>query len=486
MGNTNSSNLTGLSYAEETLGSPGVLPGSPVWNKLQPNSYGDFGAQAKSVARNPITDSRQMRKGTVVDVDASAGFNTDFVSKSLYDLMQGFMFADWRTKTNLTDTAVSSTQYTVASGGASFLINSLLFAENHAVAGNNGLKLVTASTATAISAAGLAVETPPATAKLTRVGHQGASGDITLTVSSGVATLGSTALNFTTLGLIPGEWLWVGGDAAAEQFATAANNGFYRIKTITANAIVFDRTPNSPVTDAGASKTIRLFFGHVIKNEAAALIKARTYTLERKLLSNSFEYVKGCMPNTLAIDIKTADKITIDLGFVGMDSSRTTSAATGTRPALPAGETAFNASADFTRLRLLDDTAGNSLATYLQDLKLTIDNGVTPAKAVANIGAIDLVPGDFKVSGTVEAYFSSHLAVDAVRNNSDFALDFALVAKNVGWLFDVPLITGGDARLKVEKDKAIVLPLTLDAAAHETLDHTLLIVNYTYLPLAAH
>lgn len=486
--NTTPSNSTGLRYAEEVVGTPGTLPGSPVFYPLEPNSYGDYGPQTKTVARNPINSSRQRRKGVVVGVDAAAGFNTDFAQRSMFDLMQGFMFADWRKKTELIPTAVTSTQYTVASGGAGFLTNSLVFGENYALAANNGMKVVTSSTGTTVVATGLAAEgTPPATAKITRVGHQGASADITLTVSGGVATLGSTALDFTTLGLIPGEWVWVGGDAAATKFNTAANNGFYRIKSIAANAIVFDRSPNSPVTDAGTGKTIQLFFGHAIKNEGEALIKARTYTLERKLADKGYEYLKGAMPNTIVLDVKAQDKITMDMTFVAMDGYTTAAGApvAGTRPNLPAGNYAYNSSSDFTRLRLLDDTAGGSLANYLQDLKLTIDNGVTPANAISEIGAIDLVPGDFMVSGSVEAFFSSTTAVTAVRNNDDVALDFALVAKNTGWLFDIPLITLGDARLKVEKDKPIILPLNLDAAAHETLDHTLLIVFYAYLPNAA-
>jgi hypothetical protein len=486
MPNTLPSNSTGLRYAEEVLGTPGTLPGSPIWNPLEPNSYGDFGPQVKTVARNPINASRQRRKGVVVDVDASAGFNTDFAQKTMFDLMQGFMFADWRKKDTDVVTATNTTAYTIASGGADYLTNSLVLAENFTNAGNNGLKKVTGTTATTVTVGGLTTEvSPPATAAITRVGYEAASGDITLTVAGSVITLGSTTLNFTTLGLIPGEWIWVGGDAAGNQFATAADNGFYRIKTIAANAIVFDRSPNSPVTDTGAGKTIRLFFGHVIKNEGEALIKARTYQLERKLATGQYEYMLGAMANTLALDIKVADKITMDMGFVANDGATALAAKSGTRPSLPASNYAFNSSSDFTRLRLLDDTAGGSLATYLQDLKLTIDNGVTPAKAIGTIGAIDQVPGDFMVSGTVEAFFSSVAAVDAVRNNNDVALDFALVAKNVGWLFDMPLITLGDARLKVEKDKPIILPLSLDAAAHETLDHTLLVVYYTYLPSAA-
>ena len=45
------SNITGLAYAEEAqlglLPGEGGLPGSPVWNRLNPNSYNDFGGEIK-------------------------------------------------------------------------------------------------------------------------------------------------------------------------------------------------------------------------------------------------------------------------------------------------------------------------------------------------------------------------------------------------------------------------------------------------------
>ena len=485
------SNGTGLAIAEEVIGTPGTLPGTPVWKPFEPNTYADFGGQTKLTPRNPITSTRQRKKGVVTDLDAAGGFNTDFVTEGLTDVLQGFLFADWRRKTNLVPTAVSATQYTVASGGAGFVANSLLFAEGHAIAGNNGLKVVSASTGTTVSAPGLAVETPPAAAKITRVGHQAASADLTMTVTGGVATLGSTALNFTTLGLIPGEWIWVGGDTAATQFATVANNGFYRIKTISANALVFDRQPSTSVTDAGTGKTIQLFFGHVLKNESSAILqKLRTYHLERQLTTTQFEYIKGAAANTMVINIKKADKITFDVSFVGLSTERTAVAKTGTRETLPI-QAAFNSSSDFTRLRFSDDTTNASLAAYVDEIKLTIDNGIDPVKAVAALGGIDINYGDFMVSGTINAFFTTYAAVDAVMNNDDCALDFALVTRSgadrlpVGWLFDVPLMALGDSRLKVEKDKPIMLPVSYDAAAHGTLDHTLLVMDFSYLPVLA-
>ena len=130
-GTTIDSNKVGLRYAEETFGSIGVLPTTPEWQALEPNSYGDFGPQISTVARSPINKSRQRKKGVVVDLDASAGFQSDFLQKSMYDLMQGFMFADWREKANAVPTAVTGTGYTVGSSASDFAEDDLVFAEGY-------------------------------------------------------------------------------------------------------------------------------------------------------------------------------------------------------------------------------------------------------------------------------------------------------------------------------------------------------------------
>lgn len=490
MANKLDSNTVALRYAEELSGSIGTLPGSPVWNPLEPNSFGEFGGQYKAVARETINASRQRRKGSIVDLDVTAAFGMDFVGQSTFDIMQGFFFADWRKKDNLTDTAVSATQYTVASGGAGFLTNSLLYAENHAVSGNNGLKLVTASTATTVTCAGLAIETPPATAKITRVGQRGASGDLTLTLNGSKAQLNSTALVFTTLGLIPGEWIWIGGDATANQFATAACNGFYRIQTISANAILFDRAPSTPTADAGTGKLIDLYFGHVIKNESnPALIKTRSYHLERYwgTAGPGYEYAKGCLANTLEITFKTASKVELQFGFIGLSVEDAVTAKTGTRPTA-VKEDMFNSSSDFTRLRMLDEVAQTTLFTYLTDMKLSINNNVDISKSIAVLGGFDATVGDFAVAGSTKAYFASTAAAAAVAANKDVSLDFAMVKgypDALGWLFDIPLITLGDGRRSVERNKPVMMDLSADGVAHGTLDHTLLCVFYRYLPQIA-
>jgi len=291
--------------------------------------------------------------------------------------------------------------------------------------------------------------------------------------------------DFRTLGLIPGEWFYVGGDAAASKFATAANNGWYRAKTIGENALVVDRTPGVCVTDAGTGKTIQLFVGHVIKNESdPTLIVRTTAQLERGFPSPlNNEYIPGGVADVLEFNIKTSGKLTVKMGFVGlrMDEEAEKS---GTRPSM-GSEGMYTASNDFGRIRLLDEDAALSLATYVEDMKVSVSNSAYAKKAIGVLGAWDIGVGDFMVSGSTKAFYTTDGAVAAIKNNADVSHDFGITKDNAGWYFDLPRVTLGDGRKKVEKDSPVKIDLNEEAVAHETYDHTMLIGRYSYLPTAA-
>jgi hypothetical protein len=495
------SNVTGLRYAEEA--SIKTLPGSPVWYPLEPNSYNDFGGQISTVARNPINPSRQRKKGTVTGLEASGGFNTDLTQNNIHRLMQGYFFADAREKVStmplntaaVVMTAATATTYTAAAGLGIFAANNLILGRNFGVAANNGLKVVTSATATTVTVTGNAIEaSPPATSYIRKVGHQYAATDVSIT-SGANPTMTCVAGDFTTLGVIPGEWIYVGGDTAITAFATAANNGFARVRTVAAKTMTFDKTNATWVTDAGTGKTIQLFIGTVIKNESAsASIIRRTYQLERTLGSDGVgtmtEYLTGAVPSEMEITVAQEDKVTIDLSFVATDNEQrtgTTGVKSGTRPDLVDAD-CFNTSSDFSRIRMaiVDPTTSNPtpLFAYLTEASLSLANNVSPNKAVGILGAFDVSAGTFEVSGNVTAYFADVTAVQAVRNNEDVTIDFALVKNNSGILFDIPLLSLGEGRLSVEQDQPITLPLSM-AAAQSVFNHTLLYMNFDYLPTVA-
>lgn len=505
------SNVTGLRYAEEA--SIGVLPGSPVWTPLEPNGYTDFGGQLTTVARNPINPSRQRKKGVVTDLDASGGFGTDLTQENMQDMLQGFFFASHREKGREVVTAVdvdtaNPDEYEVADTDG-FLVNSLIIGKNFANAANNALNVVTAVVAdTSVEVAdGQLVDeaSPAADAEIFVVGHQAAADDIDVDATGDFPALTSTSLDFETLGLVPGEWIFVGGDGALEEFGTAANNGFKRVRSIDTNRLEFDKSATTMVDETSSGgRTVRLFFGRVLKNESeAANIVRRTYQLERTLGAPDSaqpsqiqaEYIVGAVPSEFSFNVPTAEKLTADLTFVGIDNTQIdgpTALKSGSRPALVEAD-AFNTSSDFSRIKMNVHSDSNenptALFAFLTELTLTINNNLTPNKAIGVLGSFEVTAGTFQVSGSMTAYFSNVAAIEAVRNNSDVTIDMHLAKANKGISIDLPLLSLGDGRANIEQDQPITLPLSYDAATaakiDTTLDHTLLMVFYDYLPDAA-
>lgn len=510
MPNKIDSNASGLAIAEELSLKvlPGVAGADAVWYDQEPNGYPSFGGELSMMVRSPINSSRQDQKGTATGNTASGGFAADFTKSNMKRLLQGFFFADGRELANtqplngaavvMTSALAADKSYNAAAGLAIFAANELIFVSGFTNALNNGVKNVVSAVAGKVVVVETTVEetVAPSGSKVEKVGYKLAVGDAGFVVSSGIPSLSVTAGDFSVMaGMFPGNWVFIGGDVAGNRFAN--NVGFARIATVAAKSLTFDDTTFTPVTEAGTGKTIHLYMGSVVRNEKlATLIKRRSYQLERRLgmgpTAVQAEYVVGAVPNQFTLNIPKVDKLTCDLSFVGCDTEYRTGEAGDTVKTgihvLAGGESAYNTSSDVYRIKLAILNPGTSnpspLFGYVDGASIAIDNGVTPDTAVGVFGAFDVSTGNFKVSGSITAFFSTVSAVQAVRKNSDVGVSVISAAKNAGFVFDIPLVGLGGGMVNVEKDKAIQIPLTA-AGAENKNGYTMLSVIYSYLPTLA-
>lgn len=507
-----SSNATGLKIAEEST--PGVLLGTSadLFQVMEPNSYADFGPEIGTTPRNPINPSRQRKKGVTTSLSATGGFNTDLTQTNLQSILQGFLYADHRTKDELAVTTVNTggatDDFEPLAGGDGFIAGDLLFAKGFDDAPNNGLHVVSGTpTATEIIVTTTLTVATTQAGIISKVGHQAGAGDIDVDASGTLPTLTSTSFDFTTLGLSGGEYIFLGSDETDTSFLTAANNGPKRVRGVpTANVLTIDKSDLTMVTEASTAETIRIYICRALKNEADPVLQVtRTYTIERTLgapddaspAQVQADGLIGAYPNELTLNLPPEDKVTLDLGFVALDGlsvdgpTALPSAAGTLVPIVEAS--AFNTSSDFSRIRLATagstDEAPTPLFAFVEEITLTINNNVTANPALSVLGAAVITIGTFEVGGSLTAYYQNQTAADAVRNNDNLTLDFALVKENAGIFFDIPLITLGDGRPTVELDTPVKLPLGSEAATgaliDPSLDHTLMICFFDYLPLAA-
>lgn len=318
--------------------------------------------------------------------------------------------------------------------------------------------------------------------------------------SFGAATLtgGTGAAGFLELGLVVGEWVFVGGDDVATAFTqTSSTNrpGYARVSAVTNSTLTLDDTTWTPQTDAGTAKTIQIFFGTVIRNEPlAADIVTRSYNFERTLGNDDngvqAEYIEGGIANELKVNFPQGDKLNVDLSIVALDATTRTGAEgvkTGTRVAAP-GEAAYNTALDLYRVKMAihDDTEMNqdALFGFVESADLDIKNNAAPVKALGVLGAIDVSVGNFESSGTITALFSTVEALTAIRNNADVGLNYIAARANGGMVFDMPLLGLDTSGLAVALNTAIKIPLNA-TGAENTHGYTALSDWFPYLPTVA-
>lgn len=410
----------------------GQLPASPQWQALEPNSFSDFGGTLSTATRTPLSISRQNKKGVVTDLSVKGGFNIDFTQNNINHLLEGLFFADTRVKT--------SYEYVAPDGDIMFDVS------------NGGLKY-------------------------------------------GLYSNGAT--DFTTLGLTIGEWIFVGSDEAAERFDVAG--AFYaRVSQINPSSLTFDNGTfiAGLQADDGVNKTIKIYMGKVLRNEATAdLIKRKSYCFERTLGKDlttdvpQAEYISGAVFGEFSMKASQGDMLKADLTFTATNNEyRTGTLLSDSKLTSALGESGINTTSDVraVRLTLVDKNKSTStpLFAYVTEAEVTVNNNLSENKALGVFGAIDVSSGNFEVMAKTTAYFTTVEAVKAVRNNADAGLYMLFATNNKGFIFDIPLVGLGGGALSVEKDNPITLELDANGAEND-FGYTMMYISFPVLPKIA-
>lgn len=418
------------------------------------------------------------------------------------------------TVTRTPGVATADDSFTVNSVPAAITSGTILKATGYSASANNGRKTVVSSTASKISVVeNLTDEAAPAAgAMLKVVGHQFGPGDLELVVLESAPDvisgfqLVATAGSFLAYNLVPGAWLYIGGDEVDTFFEDADDlrlGGYARIAvdgvSTDGKTLTFDKSTFIPEDNAGTGKAVVIYFPDVIKNEDDPdLIVRFSSVIERTLGKDAdgtqSEYLTGSVASELTWNSPLANLVNIDLAYIaqraglrkGIDGPLSRRAGNTITKAL--GEDAFNTSSNVYRLRMamIDPTTMNPSPFFARVTEWTgtINNNVTSAKAQGVLGGFDTTVGNFDVDAEVTAYFSTVDVIHAVKCNWDVTFDAIYAKQNAGVYLDVPLVSLGGGRLDIEQDAAIMVPLQA-AAAESPFGHTALIGWFDYLPNAA-
>jgi len=385
-------------------------------------------------------------------------------------------FNDGTADSVVTDAGTTTDTYAVVSGGAAVVAGHLVRATGFTNAANNQIFRAASSTATTIVGSGLSLtaETaPPGTAKLKVVGFAGASGDITATATG----LGSTTLDFTTLGLAAGMWAKIGGTAAGDQFATAALNDFARITAIGPTALTLDNLPTGWTTDSGTGKTIKVWFGDWIMNG----VTKTGQSIEFGYLGQTtptYVLVKGQVPNTINVRADNRNKIMVTTSFLGMAGAESQTAA----DASPDDESTAAAMASHANVARISE-GGARITGYnsVRSWEFTINNNLRKGESIDQDSPFDIFDGEFGITGTSQTYFGDDTLL-AKLFASTVAGQNMIVRKNgQAMVFDIPRATYRDGSPGVSgKNADVFLPLAFSASKDPSLAAHLIINRMPY------
>lgn len=487
-----------ISIAAAAEASLGVLPGSPTYFLLEPNTINSFGKTITKTARNPISRLRQRRKGTITDQDSGVELEADLTGDHFQIFAESFVFAIFSSQAEVQAGADFDTLAGVSGGYSHTAITAaipqrtLVYGRGFTNSVNNGIdEVTTGSTTTSTPTVGGAqvaeVPTQVSNARLSVAGYRTQAGDVDLTVnaSTGVGDLQSTLLDFTTLDLVVGQMIHIGGLTASNRY-DSGKYGRARVTAIATNQLDLDKINTGGATDlvteASATNAVDLLFGRFLRNVDVLDTDylERSYSFELALPNlggvgtDGYYYARGNYGDTMSVAMPGQDKAVVTFGFVGTDSDdpTTTRDSGAASPLNPVATSTYNTTTDLARLRLkkLDDTG---LTTCFKSLTFTMANGVTPEKCLGSLGALGLNTSNFLIDIETQATFDSLEVIQSITANDTVSMDWVLKNGDGAIAFDIPAMTLGGGDLELPVGETVLINLTGEAFADPVLQTSL-------------
>jgi hypothetical protein len=368
----------------------------------------------------------------------------------------------------------------INSPATAFVAGHLIYISGLGAGNPDQILRASASTGTSVTVAGATpVASPPASARVKVIGFEGIAGDIAAVTVGGPA-LTSTALNFTTLGLSVGQYIWLGTGT----FGFAAFSGPARISAIAAGRLSFDNVPTGFVADAGATKTIRGYFTDCIKN---GVVEDISYYIEEEFgltAGTRYMYHRGQEVNSRVISAETKAIITDTWNFLGADATPVaTSRQTGAVSLAPSIGSVLNSS---TSVPVMYENGVPVVGpNFVNSFSITIENAKRTRDAVAVMGAADIGTGRLGVTGTMNTYFGSEVYYNKVISNeiTSLAFGFGDQAAMRSEIYDMPKVkySGGTPDVTgIDTDIMVALEFRALRDIEHDRDYTLMLSRFEY------
>lgn len=483
MGDTNA---VDVKYVEESV--LGTTPVTPAFKALRYTGAPSLAFAPSTVSSNEIESSRNVADLSLVGAEAAGQIDHELSFLSLDDIIEAALFSTWQDKANratvagITGVVNATTQYDISSGGGdlAFAEGMLCEALGFVEAANNGVfRAETGSGASSVERAGVADETPGATAILRQVGFQGASGDL-VAVADGVT---STLLDFTTMGLSVGEWVKWGGTAAGDKWAIDVdNNDWSRISVIAAGKLTLTNLPTGWGADAGTGQTVMAFVGSHLTNG----ILKRSFTLEQTYTDMSpvvYSYLNGMVVSSLAFNMSAQSIVTMQSNFLGTNGLFDTTRFAGSTDIAAPTNDVLNTSSNVGQIG--ENGVVVTGPNFVLESNITIDNNLRTKNAIGSVGAVGIGAGECTVTGTLNTFFGTKDLVEKVINNTESSYDIRFTNSNNNnetLLLDMPRTKYSEgAPTTPGKNDDVTVDLSFQAIKHSTLGYTIRIGRFYYV-----